>query len=135
MHIPIRVGLSPTLKIRGLLADADIRQGQILERCPVILVDIQQEEALHQTVLKRYYYEWNARHHAVVLGYGSLYNHSHAPNVRYGFGYRNEQLVFTALRNIAAGEELFVNYNGSGSEASDPVAGHFVDHDPHRRRK
>jgi hypothetical protein len=135
MNIPIRVGLSPTLRIRGLLADADIKKGQILERCPVILVHAREQGALEQTVVDRYVYVWNAQHVAVALGYGSLYNHSYTPNVRWGFNYKAQLAIFTAVRDIAAGEELFINYSGEGVYALDPVEPKFVDFDPHRQPK
>ncbi len=131
MNLPLRVGLSPTLNIRGLLAVADIRKGQVIERCPVILVDIRHEPLVKQTVLKRYYYEWNARHHCVVLGYGSLYNHSFQPNVRYRFNYKDQCLVCSALRDIAASEELFVNYLYESTDAAELLE-YFTDFDAHR---
>ena len=133
MNIPIRVGISPTLHIRGLVADENIRKGQVLERCPVILVHVRQQEALEKTVFDRYIYQWNAHNVAVVLGYGSLYNHSYAPNVRYGFNYKDQTAIFTALRNISAGEELFINYVGEGAYANDPLEPKWSDFDPHRQ--
>ena len=135
MHIPIRVGVSPTLHIRGLLADADIKKGQVIERCPLILVGLDQLQPLSQTVLWRYHYEWNARNNCIVLGYGSLYNHSYTPNVRYGFNYQGQCLVFTALRQIAAGEELMINYNYENTGEPEPVASYLSDFDPHRQPK
>lgn len=132
MNIPLRVGISPTLNIRGLIADQDIKKNQIIERCPVILVDKRDLKVLTQTVMSRYYYEWTARHSCVVLGYGSLYNHSFAPNVRYAFNYKAQLLVFSASRHIAAGEELSVNYLfESTSEAE--LEGRYIDFDPHRK--
>jgi SET domain-containing protein len=48
---------------------------------------------------------------AVALGYGSLYNHSYQPNARYD-DESGKTKVFSALRDIAPGEEIVVNYNG-----------------------
>jgi len=48
---------------------------------------------------------------AIALGYGSLYNHSYTPNAHYrDIGRRSKE--FLAVRDIAAGEEITVNYNG-----------------------
>ena len=48
---------------------------------------------------------------ALALGYGSLYNHSFRPNARYDdVGPQTKE--FTAMRDIAPGEEITVNYNG-----------------------
>jgi uncharacterized protein len=55
---------------------------------------------------------------AVVLGYGSLYNHSYKPNAYYR-DRRNRVKEFIALRDIAAGEEITINYNGSPHDPSD----------------
>jgi SET domain-containing protein len=54
---------------------------------------------------------------AVALGYGSLYNHSYTPNARYDD--ESPQIkIFTAIREIAAGEEITINYNGEPSDES-----------------
>jgi SET domain-containing protein len=53
----------------------------------------------------------------LALGYGSLYNHSYHPNARYDDA-AGPTKVFTALRDIAAGEEITVNYNGEPDDGS-----------------
>ena len=45
------------------------------------------------------------------MGYGSLYNHSYRPNARCD-DESGQTKVFRALREIAPGEEIVVNYNG-----------------------
>jgi hypothetical protein len=56
----------------------------------------------------------------LALGYGSLYNHSKPANLRYSASVESQTLVFTAVKAIAAGEELTVNYNhGFGEPNSD----------------
>ncbi len=105
------VGKSPILKIRGIIANRDFKNGEVIEKCPVILVPKTQENALKQTVLWKYYYEWSHKFHCIVLGYGSLINHSYTPNTRYVFDYRNTLLVYKAIKTIKIGEEILVNYN------------------------
>jgi SET domain-containing protein len=112
MDIPMTVGVSPTLGIRGMLASRAIKAGEVVERCPVVLVDAPEHEHLVRTVLANYYFDWDRRHMAIVLGYGSLINHSFAPNAKYRYDYRNKYLVFVAVKPIAAEEEVTVNYNG-----------------------
>ena len=57
-------------------------------------------------------------HGGLQLGYGSLYNHSYEPNARYD-DRAPATKVFTALRDIRAGEEITVNYGGEpDSEAA-----------------
>lgn len=99
------------MHIRGIIATEKIKTGAIIERCPVILVPIQEEKNLNKTVLWRYYYEWNQKYHAITLGYGGLINHSYAPNAKYTYDYKNYFLVYRAIKDIQIGEEIFVNYN------------------------
>jgi SET domain-containing protein len=55
--------------------------------------------------------------HFQALGYGSLYNHSYHPNARYDD--RGEQtMVFTAIQDIAPGDEITVNYNAEPLDQS-----------------
>ncbi|HLP19343.1 MAG TPA: SET domain-containing protein-lysine N-methyltransferase, partial [Chitinophagales bacterium] len=60
-----------------------------------------------------YYYLWGeqAKNYAICLGYGSIYNHSYEPNCLYETYYPDEVIHFITLKDIAAGEELTVNYN------------------------
>ena len=54
--------------------------------------------------------------HCLALGYGSLYNHRNAANVRYAADVDAKVLRFIAQRAIEAEEELTINYNdASGS--------------------
>src|SRR3954454_24565579 len=63
------------------------------------------------SVVPDYCFAWGPGTVALALGYGSLYNHSYRPNARYDdVGPRTK--TFTALRDIARGEEVTVNYNG-----------------------
>ncbi len=112
MHIPVSIGLSPTLGIRGVLAARDFRKGELIEKCPLILIPIKQEAALKQTTLGSYHYEWNNSHHALVLGYAGLCNHAYRPNVAFHIDYRNRSINYRTLTRIQQGEELTVNYNG-----------------------
>lgn len=127
MDFPFVVGISPTLNIRGLIACEDIKKGVIVESCPLIFVNAKDEEALlEKTIMGKYYYEWTKKHHAIVLGYGSLLNHSYEPNLKYFFYYKQERLVYKAIRDIQAGEELTINYNWD-PDNKDPVDPEHVD--------
>lgn len=126
MEIPLRVGISPTLNIRGLIATRDIKKNEVIERCPLILIDHRNDTAFENTIINRYTFEWTKSHSALVLGYGSLYNHSYTPNVRYHFVYTTKEIFFRALRVIKEGEELFVNYNGDPPDNTQ-VADYYTD--------
>ena len=58
-----------------------------------------------------YVFEWGEGKVALALGFGSLYNHSYRPNARYN-DVGPQTKAFQALRDIAPGEEITVNYNG-----------------------
>jgi len=88
---------------------ARIRKGAVIERVPVLLVPIAIIGGRKTPELDGYFYEWNAKYVAITLGYGSIYNHSYEPNARYVYG--PNQMTYRALRDIAAGEEITVNYN------------------------
>ncbi len=60
-----------------------------------------------------YVFTWGDGCTALALGYGSLYNHSFAPNAT--TLENSDELVITALRDIAVGEEIFINYTGTES--------------------
>ena len=69
--------------------------------------------------------EWGRGKLALALGYGSLYNHSYRPNARY-VDLAGRTKLFTAMRDIAAGEEITVNYNGE-PEDDTPVGFEVVE--------
>jgi uncharacterized protein len=127
MNLPITVGVSPTLHIRGILASRDIKKGEIIERCPLILYPIHQDSSLDRTVLGKYYFEWTKGYSCIVLGYGSLMNHSYTPNAKYTHDYKQKVIVFRAIKNIKKGEEVFVNYNWDPKDGT-PIESHLIDY-------
>jgi hypothetical protein len=56
--------------------------------------------------------------HALALGYGSMYNSDNPANLRYEADRQRLLLRFVAVRDIAEGEELTVNYNAIGGGAT-----------------
>lgn len=118
MHLPYVVGNSPTLHIRGMIACEDIQKGGVIERCPVIRIPHDERPHLYQTKLKNYYFEWTKTHDAIVLGYGSLINHSFTPNAAYRWDFRNNSMAYFAIRDIKKQEEVFINYNGDPEDMS-----------------
>jgi SET domain-containing protein len=117
-HPYLTIGQSPTLGIRGVLARTNIPAATVLEHCPVVLIPLEQRLTIEHTVLGNYYYEWDDTHDALVLGYGSLYNHRCPSNADYFFSYSTGELIIKSVREIAAGEEVTLNYNG---EPTDPT--------------
>lgn len=53
---------------------------------------------------------------AVALGYGSLYNHSPDANARFTPRTSQDDIVFRAVRDIAEGEQIFIDYQWEESD-------------------
>ncbi len=119
--VALRVGPSP-LHGLGVFAEQAIKPGQVVEICPTIFVPDAEDEHLEQTILREYAYPWEGGR-ILVLGYGSLYNHSVAANSHYtpvvepAFGVGVH--VVSAARTIESGEEITVNYTGVIGDRSD----------------
>ncbi len=97
-------------KGRGVFARRPIEEGEVIETCPVLVLPASSVEDFSEG-LGAYVFEWGRGSLALALGYGSLYNHSYRPNARYA-DLADRTKLFTAIRDIAAGEEITVNYNG-----------------------
>ena len=111
----VEVRLVPQ-KGRGVFARRLIRKDDVIERVPVLVLPAGEvEESEEWAGISGYCFHWGRGTLALALGYGSLYNHSYSPNARYDdIGKRTK--VFTALRDIAAGEEITINYNGDPAD-------------------
>jgi hypothetical protein len=96
---------------RGVCATRPFEAGTIIEVCPVIVVPPAQRPALESTIVVEYYYEWGDAG-GIALGFGSLYNHSYEPNAIYRKHMDRDLVIVSALRSIAPGEEITINYNG-----------------------
>lgn len=105
-------------KGRGVFADKRYRCGDLIETCPVIVLAPSDYECLHENGLYGYVFGWGENQCALALGYGSLYNHSYRPNARYENLSEEEAIQYVAIRTIAKGEEICVNYNGDPEDRS-----------------
>ena len=94
----------------GVFALRRFARGEIIERAPVILLPDPQWKLLNRTALQHYYYTWSGEEAALVLGFGSFYNHSVNPNAEYLRHPAEQVMDYVALREIAAGEEIFIKY-------------------------
>ena len=95
----------------GVFANSDLSKGKIIEICPVIFMPINEFEYIKKTKLFYYFYEYSNKEFAVVLGYGSVYNHSYKPNAQYKFNYLRRIMEIKAIKDIKKDEEILINYN------------------------
>ena len=104
-------------KGRGIVATSAIAAGELIERSPVLPIGTAESES---PGLNDYSFAWGedveggypeGQECAVGLGYLSLYNHSDTSNVSLTRHYEDNEMSIHALRDIAAGEELTINYD------------------------
>jgi SET domain-containing protein len=99
---------------RGVFTTEDIEKGTVVEVAPVIAMTREERTLLDQTLLHDYIFEWgqDPKGCCMALGYVPIYNHSYRSNCEYEMDYEEALISVKAVRFIAAGEELFINYNG-----------------------
>jgi len=99
---------------RGVFAIRDIRKDELIHEAPVIVSPKSEYNYLKKTIMIEYVFWWGENYEdcALALGYGSLFNHSFTPNAVYKLQTQKRTIDFIALRDILAGEEIFINYNG-----------------------
>ncbi|MEC0124866.1 SET domain-containing protein [Paenibacillus pabuli] len=105
---------------RGVFATVDIPKGQLIHQAPVVPYPNEDHEHVEKTILEDYVFEYGANHTAILLGYGSLINHSYEPNATYDINFDNHTFDFYAYKDIKAGEEVLINYNGE-EDNMDPL--------------
>ncbi|EDL66258.1 SET domain-containing protein [Bacillus sp. SG-1] len=97
---------------RGVFATRDIKKGELLHEAPVLPYPNKEHEHIEKTLLADYAFEYGINHSALLLGYGMLFNHSYEPNATYEINFPNFTFDFYAYKDIKAGEEIMINYNG-----------------------
>ena len=101
----VRIGDSP--HGRGVIATQRIAKGETIEVCPVLNLG----EGDASGMLNDYVMSLgdDTEGVALLLGYGSLYNHSTEPNAEY-FLETEDAYSFVAVRDIEEGEEITISY-------------------------
>ena len=115
----IITNIKPSIEVRlsnvhgiGVFSNKYIKKGEIIEIVPLLSV-------LHQNIEKSILVDYvltlhdklieDERKHCIMLGYGSIYNHSSQNNANWSF-LDNKRLKIEAVKNILPNEEIFVNY-------------------------
>ncbi len=98
---------------RGVFASQDISKGEIIEVCPTLEIPNNDIFNLSESILANYYFSFDELEGMVyiVLGFGSLFNHSYEPNATYKNIPKDKLVEFQTIRNIKKDEEITIDYN------------------------
>lgn len=88
----------------GVFAGKTIRKGQKIEECYTIF-----SRRGGNRQLEDYYFDADGKY-ALLMGFGSIYNHSDDCNADYKINQKTRVTTLTAERTIKKGEEIFVSY-------------------------
>jgi SET domain-containing protein len=100
---------------RGVFAVSRIPSGTLLFSDPVM--KIPEDQCPKGSFLNSIVYFWSTvmedgeKQNAIVLGLGTVLNHSKTPNVIVYFNQNPDRIDFYALRRIEPGEQLTHDYN------------------------
>lgn len=99
-------------KGRGVYSVEDIPKGEIIELCPVIILEKEDMNLIHKTALHDYYFIWqmDKGSAALALGYGSLYNHADEANAEFSNDYETQMIKISAINDIPAHTEICIHY-------------------------
>lgn len=99
---------------RGVIAERDIRLGEVITNCELLVLSKPDTYLVNQTELQYYTFVFDAANSldCLVLGDGEIFNHSDDANTLYGLiDWDTRKLMrFQAARDIKKGEQLFINY-------------------------
>lgn len=106
---------------RGVFTRRPIKAGAVIESAPVIVMSHEDRLHIDQTILQNYIFEWQPEGQnlcCMALGTIPMYNHDYNSNCEYYMEYEERTMFVQAARDIEAGEELTVNYNGTWNDES-----------------
>lgn len=98
---------------RGLYTVTEITKGAVLMKCELIVLEGWDSRLIQtESELGNYLFKYDNEKDCLVLGEGSLFNHSPEPNCGYMLEMVNGRklMTFYALRHIQPEEQLFIDY-------------------------
>jgi SET domain-containing protein len=106
---------------RGIIAERDIKLGEIITNCELLVLSPEDTVKVNETDLKWYTFTFNAetKQDCLVMGDGEIFNHSEDANTLYGLiDWNGRKLMrFQACSDIKKGEQLFIDYNADVKKA------------------
>jgi len=108
---------------RGVFASQNIKKGEIIEVCSLIIVPKNDLSNLRESILVTYFFYFGKKKErlAVVLGFGSLYNHSYTPNAIYKIKHTENTMNFIASSDIKKDSEITFNYKYGNPKNKSPL--------------
>lgn len=105
---------------RGVFCEKAIEAEELIESCPVIILEAEDFAVVTATFLGQYCFFWDKDSGilCIGLGFASVYNHSYPSNADYIMDHDNGSLDIVAVRPIAPGEEITINYTGDPDNPS-----------------
>lgn len=107
---------------RGIFALEDIKEGDLIERCILVPMELRSNDQKDRAVWTYCYTKplcdcSICKEHGflfyMVLGYGMIYNHQDDNNAEMIFDHKNYYVDIKALKNISKDQEVFVYYGKS----------------------
>ena len=116
LHIPGLYIIESEGRGRGVFTAESLSDGDLIEICPIIKIPEGQLTQIDPTVMYDYYFLWEEDGYrgCIALGYGGIYNHNSSPNADVIFDYQDSTIKIIANQSIDSGDELFIDYTGSG---------------------
>ncbi len=101
-------------KGRGVFCKKKIAKDAIIETAPVIVLPAADYHIATASALADYFFNFDKEEGtlALVLGFGSLYNHAVHSNAAYSLDRENKTMQYYALEDIKPGTEICINYGG-----------------------
>jgi len=101
----------------GVFCKVRIPKGRVFEVAPIIYLPRKYCTRMNNTPIDSYRFEFWGDATAIVLGFGSLYNHSHsAPNSEYNVNRKSQTYSFYAIKDIPPNTEILHDYNWDDAE-------------------
>ena len=103
------IGIAPSSTLpftrRGVIASQDIAVSSVITADPVLLIP---NETPLPALLDQYVFQWSEMNVALVLGYGSIFNHSSHANVVFTRFHAAQEMHFICCKPVKAREELTI---------------------------
>ena len=91
----------------GVFAVKKIPKKTVIEESRAVIFPKLKE---YRRAISERIFSWDDNNVALVLGYGSIYNHSSKPNATFSVDRSNEVMKFIAIDDIKSGDEILIDY-------------------------